>query len=108
MEPSRVQILVVIANIPTRTLKTEVEKGSMWTAVEHGSVGPKRYGNSVLKGGVGRCLITDKDALLPAKGNRVNIPEPEHGERPACGTSAATQTTSETSAEAPVRVLFPQ
>jgi len=34
--------LVVVANIQTRTLKTEVEKGSMWTAVEHGSVGPKR------------------------------------------------------------------
>jgi len=30
-----------------RTLKTEVEKGSMWTAVGHGLVGPKTQGNSV-------------------------------------------------------------
>lgn len=29
VEPPRVQILVVVANIQTRTLKTEVEKGSM-------------------------------------------------------------------------------
>ena len=29
LEPPRVQILVVVANIQTRTLKTEVEKGSM-------------------------------------------------------------------------------
>ena len=29
MKPSRVQILVVVANIQTRILKTEVEKGSM-------------------------------------------------------------------------------
>ena len=29
VEPLRVQILEVVANIQTRTLKTEVEKGSM-------------------------------------------------------------------------------
>ena len=29
MKPYRVQILVVVANIQTRILKTEVEKGSM-------------------------------------------------------------------------------
>ena len=29
VEPPLVQILVVVANIQTRTLKTEVEKGSM-------------------------------------------------------------------------------
>ena len=29
MEPPQVQISVVVANIQTRTLKTEVEKGSM-------------------------------------------------------------------------------
>lgn len=31
-----------------------------------------------------------KRALLPSKGNRVNIPEPEHGDRPArvqCGNA---------------------
>ena len=37
-----VQILVVVANIQVRTLKTEVEKGSMVTAVGHGLVDPKR------------------------------------------------------------------
>ena len=42
VELPQVQILVVVANIQTRTLKAEVEKGSMWTAFEHGSVGPKR------------------------------------------------------------------
>ena len=36
-----VQILVVVANIQVRTLKAEVEKGSMGTAVGHGSGGPK-------------------------------------------------------------------
>ena len=34
--------LGVVANIQVRTLKTEVEKGSMVTAVGHGSVDPKR------------------------------------------------------------------
>ena len=37
-----VQILVVVANIQVRALKTEVEKGSMVTAVGHGSADPKR------------------------------------------------------------------
>ena len=41
-----VQILVVVANIQMRTLKAEVEKGSMWTAVGHGLVDPKRQGCS--------------------------------------------------------------
>ena len=35
-----VQILVVVANIQMRALKTEVEKGFMWTAVGHGLVDP--------------------------------------------------------------------
>ena len=35
------QILVVVANIQWRTLKAEVEKVSVSTAVGHGSVGPK-------------------------------------------------------------------
>jgi len=39
-----VQILVEVANIQMRFLKTEVEKGSMWTAIEHGLVGPKAMG----------------------------------------------------------------
>jgi hypothetical protein len=33
---SLVQILVVVATIPMKTLKTEVEKGSMRTALGHG------------------------------------------------------------------------
>jgi hypothetical protein len=37
-----VQILVEVANIQVRPLKTEVGKGSMVTAVGHGLVGPKR------------------------------------------------------------------
>ena len=40
------QILVVVAIIQMRTLKAEVEKGSMRTAVGHGLVGPKRQENS--------------------------------------------------------------
>lgn len=46
------QILVVVANIQVRTLKAEVEKGSMGTAVGHGSGGPKRSGDSVQSRGV--------------------------------------------------------
>jgi len=41
MKQSLVQILVVVASIQMRTLKTEVEKGSMRTAIVHGLVGPK-------------------------------------------------------------------
>jgi hypothetical protein len=41
VERPLVQILVVVANIQMRTLKAEVEKGSMRTAVGHGLVGPK-------------------------------------------------------------------
>ena len=35
------QILVVVANIQMRTLKAEVEKGSMRTAIGHGLLDPK-------------------------------------------------------------------
>ena len=41
MEQRLVQILVVVANIQMRTLKTEVEKGSMRTAFDHGLLDPK-------------------------------------------------------------------
>ena len=41
LEQSYVQILVVVATIQMRTLKTDVEKGSMRTAIGHGSVSPK-------------------------------------------------------------------
>jgi hypothetical protein len=36
-----VQILVVVANIQMRTLKAEVEKGSMRTVFGHGLLDPK-------------------------------------------------------------------
>jgi hypothetical protein len=36
-----VQILVVVAIIQMRTLKAEVEKGSMRTVFGHGLLGPK-------------------------------------------------------------------
>jgi hypothetical protein len=36
-----VQILVVVANIQMRTLKTDVEKGSMTTALGHGLFDPE-------------------------------------------------------------------
>jgi hypothetical protein len=42
VERPLVQILVVVANTQMRTLRTEVGKGSMWTAVGHGLVDPKR------------------------------------------------------------------
>ena len=45
-------------------------KSSMWTAVEHGLVDPKRQGNSVSK-----CSIMGH----LSKKNLVNIPEPECG-----------------------------
>jgi len=42
-----VQILVVVANIQVRSLKTEVGKGSLGTVFGQGLVGPKRLGNSL-------------------------------------------------------------
>jgi len=41
-ERTPARILVVVADIQTRSLKTEAGKGSMRTAVGHGSVDPKR------------------------------------------------------------------
>ncbi len=51
-----VQILVVVANIQVRTLKTEVEKGSLSTTMAQGSVDPKAPANAVSHcGGALRC-----------------------------------------------------
>jgi len=41
MDRPGVQILVVVATIKKKTLKTEVGNGSMTTAVDHGLVGPE-------------------------------------------------------------------
>jgi len=40
-----VQILVVVASIQMRTLKTEVGNGSMPTVIGHGLVGPEERRN---------------------------------------------------------------
>jgi len=42
-----VQILVVVANVQARILKTEVEKGFALTAIVRKIVGPKRIGNTI-------------------------------------------------------------
>lgn len=47
LEPPIVQILVVVANTQVRLLRANVEKGSMLTAIEHGSVGPKRMAKAI-------------------------------------------------------------
>lgn len=97
----RVQISVVVANIRTRPSKTEVEKGSVPTAVEHGSVGPKTRAKVFPKGAGSVMKVKaiesnrikspnkNKAAGLPSKGNRVNIPEPGLGEGPGVATLSA-------------------
>jgi len=52
MEQSLVQILVVVANIQMRTLKTKVEKGSAITVFGGGLVDPKTQGKSVERTGI--------------------------------------------------------
>ena len=42
-----VQILVVVANIQMRSLKTEVEKGSIGIVMIYGLVDPKRLAKAV-------------------------------------------------------------
>ena len=70
------QILVVVANTQVRPLRTDEEKGSMWTAVEHGSVGPKPGARALLKDMFFQ-LVTPLH--ITAKGNQVNIPELKSG-----------------------------
>jgi hypothetical protein len=80
-----VQILVVVASIQMRTLKAEVEKGSVRTAFGHGLVDPKALRNCVQKVFAGWfacrpvadwCEPLYKSRRRP-KGNQVNIPEPK-------------------------------
>ena len=61
---------MVVANIQMRTLKTEVEKGSMRTAFGHGLLDPKAKDNSYPSG---RSLDPG------SKGNEVNIPQAGRG-----------------------------
>ena len=74
MEQLPVQILVVVASIQMRTLKTEVGKGSMWTVIGHGLVDPKLYGNSEQRehwGGSSGLLFNT--LFYWAKGKQLNI-----------------------------------
>ena len=47
LEQPLVQILVLVANIQMKTLKAEVGKGFMRTAIGHELLDPKAYGSSV-------------------------------------------------------------
>lgn len=48
VEPSLVQILVVVELIQMRTLKAEVEKGFMTTSIGYELLGPNATGKSYL------------------------------------------------------------
>ena len=93
LERRPVQILVVVANIQMRTLKTEVGKGSARTAIGRGLVGPKAKANAE------KYAVVHDTTALP-KGKAVNIP------LPAVGYYAATQTNPQTSACVTGRVIF--
>jgi hypothetical protein len=69
VELCSVQILVVVAIIQMRTLKAEVEKGSMRTAIGHGLLDPKARRKRLKK----QCYTA-----MP-KGNEVNIPQAGRG-----------------------------
>ena len=87
------QILVVVASIQMRTLKAEVGKGSVLTAIGHGLAGPEGQLNSVKLSGCSQ--------LTPAsKGNQVKIPELNQD------LSVATQATIQTPLPPSRRVLF--
>ena len=59
-----VQILVIVASIQIRFLKTEVEKVSMWTAFGHGLGDPKKE------------VLSIKKFLLVSKGKSFTITTP--------------------------------
>jgi hypothetical protein len=84
-----VQILVEVANIQVRSLKTEVEKGSACTVIVRGLVGPKAQANAGLKWQQPIDLLI---ALHGPKGKQVNIPAPRRGEAShLCLVGAVTQ-----------------
>jgi len=74
MDLPGVQILVVVARIQMRTLKTDVGNGSMTTAFGHGLVGPEKSVNSKNS----KLQVAKFVEVLEfiSKGNLVNIPEP--------------------------------
>ena len=65
------QILVVVAIIQMRTLKTEVEKGSMSTAFVHGLVDPKMRGNPLTA--VNSLALHRKGIRLIFRNRKVDI-----------------------------------
>ena len=95
LEQSYVQILVVVATIQMRTLKTDVEKGSMWTAIGHGSVSPKMRSKEGSERGIFIHLCTYS---IKSKGKQVNILVLSVGDcSTSCRTYVVTQTSSNTS-----------
>ena len=68
------QILVVVANVQARILKTVVGKGFALTAIVRKIVGPKRNGKTILYVGGGILFafgsVVYHHTLLPRKGNR--------------------------------------
>ena len=73
MEHPLVQILVVVANIQRKTLKAEVEKVSMSTTIEHGSVDPKEMFKCLNQSWFG--FISVRLARISER-ECVNIPQP--------------------------------
>ena len=96
LEQSYVQILVVVATIQMRTLKTDVEKGSMWTAIGHGSVSPKMRSKEGSERGI--SIFISYLYSIKSKGKQVNILVLSVGDcLISCQTYVVTQTSSNTS-----------
>ena len=108
MEPSLVQILVVVANIQVGTLKAEGEKGSMRTSIGHGLAGPERQANAVVKGSIVHMKCCGP---LNSKGNRDQDSRAQEPIRRGRSFErvvphAATRTSQETPAGEPGRDLL--
>ena len=116
VEQPLVQILVIVASNQKGTLMAEVTKGFEWTAFGLEWVDPKQSRNWIINlwhgSRVGMLTygcryplqgISNKCHMI-AKGNQVNIPEPNF--RIFHLSSVVTQKNLETSARAAGRVLF--